>query len=108
MMYTLSELGADLDVPARLLREWLTRGLPHQRDGRGHIWIDGRCFTEWIKIESQAKVSKSLSDDEAYCLRCRQPAKLINPTSTQRGKQILWQGVCPNCGNLIYRGGRCG
>lgn len=108
MLYTPSELEQEFGVPARSIREWLDRGLPHQRDGRGHIWIEGRCFADWVKAWHESKPGKIMSDDEAYCFSCRHPVKLINPISTRRGKQLLRQGVCPVCEHVIYRGGRHG
>ena len=108
MLYTPGELEKELGVSARTIREWLDRGLPHQRDGRGHIWIDGRRFADWVKAWRESKPGKIMGDDEAYCLRCRQPMKWLNPIREQRGKQIWWRGVCPTCGGGICRGGRRG
>jgi hypothetical protein len=45
MQYTLVELATELGLSARTLREWVSNTdltVPHQRDGRGHIWIEGR------------------------------------------------------------------
>ncbi len=108
MRYTPSDLETELRVPARSIREWLDRGLPHQRDGRGHISIDGRDVAAWVKTMSQPRSGVRLADDEAYCFSCRQPVKLLDPVDIQRGKQLLRQGVCPVCAHIIYRGGRHG
>lgn len=42
MLYSPRELGQELRIPDRTIREWLGKGLPHLRDERRHIWIDGR------------------------------------------------------------------
>ncbi len=108
MLYTPGELEQELRVPARSIRKWLDRGLPHQRDDRSHIWIDGRELAAWVKAIGQPRPRSRLAEDEAYCFSCRQPVKLLNPLSTRRGKQLLRQGVCPICEHVIYRGGRHG
>jgi hypothetical protein len=108
MLYTPTELEQELSVPARTIREWLDRGLPHQRDGRGHIWIDGRRFADWVKALHESKPGKIMGDDEAYCVRCRRPVKWLDPIRDQRGKQVWWRGVCPKCGGAICRGGQHG
>jgi hypothetical protein len=108
MRYTLSELGDELQISGRTLREWLDRGLPHTRDARGHIWIDGRQFAAWVQAVQQARLEKRLSEGQAYCVTCRRPVELSNPTSVRHGKQILLSGICPDCGNSIYRGSRHG
>ena len=108
MLYTPGELEQELGVPARAIRDWLDRGLAHQRDERGHIWLDGRQVAAWVKTVTRSKAASRLQADEAYCLRCRQPVKWLNPTRDQRGRQIWWRGVCPQCGSAICRGGQHG
>jgi hypothetical protein len=78
--------------------------LPHERDERGHLWIDGRKAVEWVNSLRHSRTGPKLADDEAYCLPCHRPVKLLNPTRTQRGKQILLHGCCPSCGTSIHRG----
>ena len=108
MQYTLTELGDELEIPGRTLREWLARGLPHTRDARGHIWIEGRQFAAWVRAVQQARLERKLGEGQAYCVKCRRPVELRNPTSVRRGKQFLLSGICPDCGNSIYRGSRHG
>jgi len=49
----------------------------------------------------------NLGDNEAYCLRCKQIVKVVDPgIEPRRGKLILIKGTCPNCGCTINRGGR--
>lgn len=108
MWYTVGELEQELGVPARTLRDWLRLGLPHRRDERGHLWIDGQQFAAWVKEICQPRPGWQLNHDEAYCLHCRGPVKLINPTRRRHGNQVTLKGRCPQCGNAIYRGGRHG
>jgi hypothetical protein len=108
MLYRPSELAQDLEVPESTLRDWLDIGLPHQRDERGHIWINGREFAEWVKASRRSSSSRRMADDEAYCFRCQRPVKLVKPNFTQRGKQMLLSSTCPNCGSTINRGSHNG
>jgi hypothetical protein len=104
MLYRPAELAEDLGVSIRLVREWLRRDLPHQRDERGHFWIDGRKVATWVDTARRSRPTSKLADDEAYCLPCHRPVKLLNPTRTQRGKQIVLHGCCPHCGTSVHRG----
>lgn len=104
MWYTPGELEHDLCVPARTVRDWLNKGLPHQRDGRGHIWIDGRQLAAWVASVRQSRSTQRLDADEAFCVTCRRPVKWLNPTRGSRGKLWLLNGTCPDCGKPIFRG----
>ena len=108
MLYTPTELERELTVPARTVREWVGRGLPHHRDERGYLWLDGRQVAAWVKTVSQPRPRQLLKEDEAYCFHCRQAVPLLNPTEQLRGKQRLLHGTCPECKRAIYRGGRHG
>jgi hypothetical protein len=52
----------------------------------------------------QIRSPHRLDDDEAYCVTCHRPAKLLNPTRVLRGKHCLLQGQCQDCGKSIIRG----
>jgi hypothetical protein len=109
MLYTLSELEEELGVPARTLHDWLDRGMPHQRDARFHIWMDGRQLAIWVQTVRAARSKRPrLNPDEAYCFRCHKPAKLVVSVVQSQGKQALLQGNCPECGTAIHRGIRHG
>ena len=109
MLYTLSELEAELGVPSRTMRDWLERGMPHQRDARDHVWIDGRQLATWVQTIQAARSRRpGLNPDEAYCFRCNRPVKLAVSTVQSQGKQALLCGICPGCGTAIHRGIRHG
>lgn len=108
MWYTPNELERELNVPARTVRYWLDKGLPHRRDGRGHIWLDGRQVATWVEGLRQTRSPHRLDEDEAYCVTCHRPVKLLNPTRVLRGKHWLFQGQCQDCGKSIFRGVRLG
>ena len=106
MLYTPTELEEDLRVPARTVREWIKKGMPHQRDVRGHILIDGSQFAEWVRSHRRVRASRRLADNEAYCLQCRKFVVLQNPTQVGEGRRGLLKGICPECGRTMHRGYR--
>ena len=108
MWYSLRELAQELEVSVRSIRVWLDQGLPCRRDERGHVWIDGRQFAAWVKTLILQRSRQTLQANEAYCLNCRRPVVLLNPTSTCRGKQRLLRGTCASCGHIVYRAVRHG
>ncbi len=109
MLYKVSELAEELGIPERTIRDWLSRGAPHQRDSRNHIWIQGVEFGVWVKTQEKKKKSRKLGDDEAHCFRCKQGVKLIDPVEKFIiGKLIHIKGTCGRCGCIINRGGRIG
>lgn len=106
MQYGLGELAEELEISPRIVREWMEKGLPYTRDAQGHLWISGQQFTEWINQIRSARKQRGqrLALDEAYCLRCHKPVKLVNATRRQNGKQILLNGQCPDCAGQVNRG----
>ena len=106
MLYKPGEIAEELGIPARTLYDWLNVGAPHQRDGGGHIWINGVQFYEWVDQNRRKKGAKrKLASDEAYCLRCNNIVQLINPVRHHmKGRLYLIKGICPQCGTVINRG----
>jgi hypothetical protein len=107
MLYTVGELVDALGAVDRTLRDWLVLGAPHTRDKRGHIWIHGREFAEWVAEIQKPKRKRTLEDNEAFCLRCKETVEMLDPkTVPMRGKLLRIRGKCPQCGITINRGGR--
>ena len=108
MLYRPSELAEELNVAAPTVRDWIEKGLPHQRDRRGHLWIDGRHVIEWVETVRRRPQKPKSGDGEAYCFRCNQSVELCDPAVQRHSKQALLSGTCPHCGGAIYRGSRNG
>ena len=104
MLYRATELAEDLDVSIWVIRQWARKGMPYQRDARGHLWINGVEFAEWAEVQRGLRRSPKLGQDEAYCLRCGEAVKLVNPTRRVDGKRVLLQAICPQCGARINKG----
>ena len=105
MLYTPREICEELDIAESTLRDWLQIDVPHQRDNRNRIWINGEEFARWVNNQRKPKVTNKLNEDEAYCLRCNQVSKLLFPQIHPiKGNLVLIKGTCANCGAVINRG----
>ena len=105
MLYSSREICEELDIAESTLRDWLQTGIPHQRDNRNRIWINGESFASWVDGQRKPKTLSKLSEDEAYCMHCNQVSKLISPQIHPiKGNLVLIKGTCTICGNVINRG----
>ena len=105
MLYTPREICEELDIAESTLRDWLQIDVPHHRDNRNRIWINGEEFARWVNNQRKPKVTNKLNEDEAYCLRCNQVSKLLSPQIQPiKGNLVLIKGTCANCGAVINRG----
>ena len=105
MLYTPREICEELDIAESTLRDWLQIDVPHQRDNRNRIWINGEEFARWVNNQRKPKVTNKLKEDEAYCLRCNHVSKLLSPQIQPiKGNLVLIKGTCANCGAVINRG----
>jgi hypothetical protein len=105
MLYTPREICDELDIAESTLRDWLQKDVPHHRDNRNRIWINGEEFARWVNNQRKPKVTNKLNEDEAYCLRCNQVSKLLSPQIQPiKGNLVLIKGTCANCGAVINRG----
>ena len=105
MLYTPREICEELDIAESTLRDWLQIDVPHQRDNRNRICINGEEFARWVNNQRKPKVTNRLNEDEAYCLRCNQVSKLLSPQIQPiKGNLVLIKGTCANCGAVINRG----
>ncbi len=109
MQYKARELAEELGIHSRTLRDWLNQGAPHHRDRRGHLWVNGEEFAKWVEKNRRKPRRIKLADDEAFCLSCKRPVKLVDPEIIPiKGLLINIRGKCPDCGCVINRGGRNG
>jgi len=105
MLYTPREICEELGIAESTLRDWLQIDVPHQRDNRNRIWINGEEFPRCVNNQRKPKAAKKLTEDEAYCLRCNQVSKLLSPQIQPiKGNLVLIKGTCANCGAVINRG----
>ena len=105
MMYSISEVCLELDIPRHIVRSWLQRGLPHQRDERKRIWINGKECLSWIEMRRiKQKRKKTLEENQAHCFRCHENITIMSPqVVTEHGNRRI-TGLCPDCGGPVNRG----
>jgi hypothetical protein len=107
MLYTPREICEELDIAESTLRDWLQIDVPHQRDNRNHIWIDGKQFAAWVDSQRNArkKPSHPLQAGEGFCMRCNTIVKIQNgKIHPVKGRLSHLKGKCPNCGGIVNRG----
>ena len=104
MLYTVNELANELRISDRTIRDWLPQGLPHEKDSRGHVWINGEHFAGWAKTVRAGAQRPQMKNNEMYCLRCRRAVTVTETVETTAGNQRIRKGGCPICGNTVTRG----
>lgn len=101
MLYTPGELAEQVGFTRRqVYRVYVPAGCPHQRDTRGYLWINGKRFREWYEATYPRL---ALATDEMFCLTCKKPVKIINPTQEKRGRLVYSVSACPKCGRKSAR-----
>ena len=101
MMYRPSELADEIGFDKRqIYRVYLPLGLPHDRNQRNHVWINGLVFRDWI-LEYYKKVK--LKENEAFCLTCKKPVEIINPIHNEIHSLIYITCDCPHCGRKLSK-----
>ncbi len=101
MLYTPSELAQEIGFTVRqVYRVYIHAGCPHVRDEQRHIWINGKAFREWVE---EVYKKRDLARNEAFCLTCKKPVKVVNPIEKQEGRLIYWLCDCPLCGRKLAR-----
>jgi hypothetical protein len=101
MMYTPRELAEEIGFNARqVYRVYVPLGCPHQRDENDRIWINGEAFREWVAATYR---KQRLADDEAFCLTCRRPVKMVDPALHKKNGVAYLRCQCPECGRVLAR-----
>ncbi|KAA3642016.1 MAG: hypothetical protein DWQ07_25820 [Chloroflexi bacterium] len=101
MMYKPSELAKEVGFRKRqIYRVYIPLGMPHERDHRRHIWINGIEFKEWIE---QIYPKVKLKSDQSFCLTCKQAVDIIKPKKKKSGVMTYLLSSCPNCGRKLTR-----
>jgi hypothetical protein len=101
MMYKPSELAEEVGFAMRqVYRVYVPAGCPHERDEKRYLWINGKAFREWA-LEVYKK--RDLASDEAFCLTCKRPVKMIEPVQKRKEGLVYFLCGCPNCGRKLAR-----
>jgi hypothetical protein len=101
MLYMPTELAAEIGFTRRqVYRVYMHLGLPHVRDERKHLWINGKAFREWYEATYPRF---TLREGEGFCLSCKKPIVLQSPKQEKRKGLVYLIGNCPKCGRKIPR-----
>lgn len=105
MLYKISEVGEELKISEDRVRQWITQGLPVERDAQERVWIDGQELQRWIQALKKIRSERKLGEGLAFCFRCDEAVAFQPLASSRHGKQVLQSGRCPKCGAKVNRGG---
>ncbi len=103
--YEIKQLARLVGVHPNTVRQWIKQGL-EVIDDRRPILIRGEAVQAFLGERKRSRKC-ALKPGEIYCLGCREPKRPAEgmvdyiPLGPERGNL---QGLCPDCGGLIYRG----
>jgi len=101
MLYSPKELAHEIGFNVRqVYRVYIPLGCPNKKDSTGRLWINGLVFKDWVNDLYQKRI---LKQNEAFCLTCKKPIKMISPERHQKGKLFYYLCVCQHCGRKISR-----
>ncbi len=112
MRYSVSELAEEIGVSEdTFYKTLIPAGCPHERDGKGHIWITGTKFAIWARAESatgragQGATERSkVPDGHARCFRCGvvKPMNVLEVVPVSPYVEVV-KGTCAGCGAKVNR-----
>ena len=101
MMYKPSELAEEVGFTVRqVYRVYILAGCPHERDDRRRLWINGKEFREWAE---EVYKKRELAVDEAFCLTCKKPVKMIGQVEQRKDRLVYYICNCPFCNRKLAR-----
>ncbi|PKO02216.1 MAG: hypothetical protein CVU43_08860 [Chloroflexi bacterium HGW-Chloroflexi-5] len=101
MMYSPSELANEIGFEVRqVYRVYIPLGCPYESDSKGRHWINGQQFRNWV---TDLYKKRELKLNEAFCLTCKKPVRMIDPERIQEGRLFYYLCVCPVCGRKLAR-----
>lgn len=101
MLYTPLELAEEIGINRRqFYKVYIPAGLPHQRDNRKHILVNGHEFKAWY-LAHYPKVR--LEPGQAYCIICRSAVEMVEPVELEKDGLKYLVSHCPNCGRKLAR-----
>ena len=100
MMYKPAEIAEEMGTSKEQIIKLISAGAPARKDAKGHYWIHGLTFVQWLKDVAPKKPGDKtiFEDDECYCVICRQ---MVHFTKLRRVKRIAY-GICPK-GHKVSR-----
>jgi len=101
MLYTARELADEIGIQVnQVYSVYLSLGCPSVRDGRRHIFINGKVFFEWY---SKTYIKLRLAEDETFCKTCKGAVKIFQPKQKIKDGLTYVLSVCPVCGRGLTK-----
>ncbi len=101
MLYLPSEIAEEVGFNKRQIqRVYIPAGCPVVEDKKGHVWINGKEFREWILSVYQ---KQELKLNEAFCLTCKHSFVMKEPERKQNGRLFYYLAICPDCERKVAR-----
>lgn len=93
MEYKPAEIAEELGARKEQIIRLISVGAPARKDSKGHYWIHGKTFVQWLKDAGPKKPGDraTIEEDECYCVKCRQ---VVHYIERRRIKRIVY-GTCP-------------
>jgi excisionase family DNA binding protein len=102
--YTVEEAAETTGYHPHTIRRWIeTKALQALTERRPYL-IPGRFFHAFLSAAKPGK--RRLMPGECYCVKCRQPRRPAFGEADYRPVSALTgslQGLCPECGTLMFR-----
>ena len=102
MKYSLRELSTTLEVPIATLNDWRELGMPFERDGHGHVWVNGTSFASWL-TQARQQHRQKLEPHEVYCVSCSRVVVAVQQRIEERNDVLRLIGSCPLCQHTVTR-----
>ena len=101
MMYKPGELAEEVGFDKRqIYRVYLPMGCPHDRDKKGHIWIHGLTFRDWV-LDTYKK--RKMAENDAFCPSCKHFFTMFQPVLHEKEGLAFLIDECPFCGKNAAR-----
>ena len=93
MQYKLSEIAMELGADKEQILQLIYAGAPARKDSRGHYWIHGTKFVQWLHdvAPKNGRDRNTFSDNECWCASCR--SMIVYKESRRQG--LVSYGECP-------------
>jgi hypothetical protein len=101
--YTVEEISRLFAVHKNTVRNWLRQGLK-PIDNQRPTLLRGEEISRFL-IARRARAKQACGPGRIFCLPCRAPKVPAGKMAecVQNGNGGSLQGICPDCGRMIYR-----
>jgi hypothetical protein len=93
MEYKPAELAVELNASKEQVLKLVSAGAPARKDAKGHYWIHGDTFREWLEkaAPKNIKAKHTFEDNTCWCTTCK---SVVVFTEVRRKANVIY-GNCP-------------